>query len=342
MSEDYDYTPASWSAKTTFRSARAAYKKSVVDAGPSAARSTGPCKADALPAELTTDCEGPLLIVCDETGSMGEWPGVIFSKLGYMDHELRTEYRGEDVETSFLAIGDAHCRERHALQVQPFTSGAGMQDALKKLIIEQGGGGSLHETYELAALYLSRKFKAPKSTTKPVVIFIGDEMCYPAISPEMAREYCGIDLQRAITTEQVFKDLQTFCSVYVILKPYRKRTDADGNPVFDKSEPVNEQVYQSWVDLLGRHNVAPLPFPEDVVNVIFGILAREAGKVGYFKAEIDDRQADEPVRLKTVYTALADVHAATPDALSKDDDVGKSKIVRGVLPGKSKRTKRLI
>jgi len=343
MSEDYEYEPAKWSAKTTFKSARAAYKKKVVDAAPSRAKLKGPTKADALPKELTTDCAGPVLISIDHTGSMGDWAAIVRGKLGYLDHEMRTEYRGEDVETCFLSIGDAHEREPHALQVRPFVSGGDMVKELEVLDFGGGrrGGGGLHETYELGALYLSRKFKAPKSTMKPVVIFIGDEMCYPAISPAMARDYCGIDLKRPITTEQAFRDLRTFCSVYAILKPYRVRKDSDGTPVFDKSDPINEQVYLDWVELLGAGYVAPLPIPEDVVNVIFGILAREVDKVGYFKDEIDDRQKDVPERLKTVYTALHDIHKDAPKGVS-DDDVGKSKIVRGMLPGKTKRTKRLI
>jgi len=339
MSEDYDYRPASWSADTSFASARAAYRSKVVDRSYSKARAGAVTEADILPEELVTNCSGPVLVISDQTGSMGEWPTVIRGKLGYLDHEMRTEYRGEDVETAFLAIGDAHNHETYPLQARPFSSGENMVKELEKLIFEGKGGGGMHETYELAALYLARKFKAPKAIKKPVVIFIGDEKCYPSISPDMARQHCRVELERVVTTEEVFRELQVFCSVYVVLKPYRVES-------FNTRDATNEDVYKSWVDLVGADHIAPLSAPEDVTNVIFGILAKEANKIDYFRAEIEDRQKDVPDRVKTVYTALETIYAnpsSAPIAVLTKEDAGKSRIVRGVLPaGTTKKTKRLI
>ena len=47
-----------------------------------------------------------------------------------------------------------------------------------------------------------------------------------------------------------------------------------------------------------------------MVDVIFGILAKETGKVEYFRKELEERQSPEQV--KTVYTSLKTVHANLP------------------------------
>jgi hypothetical protein len=58
---------------------------------------------------------------------------------------------------------------------------------------------------------------------------------------------------------------------------------------------------------VGLDNVAFLPDPNRVVDVIFGILAKETGRVDYFKDELTGRQ--RPDQVETVLTALKTVHA---------------------------------
>ena len=91
MSESYDYTPATWSSGSSFKDARKSYD---AHAGRSYAKaaSSGKSHEDMLPRSITTDSPAPVVIVCDVTGSMGEWPATIFSKLPYLDHEMRTVF----------------------------------------------------------------------------------------------------------------------------------------------------------------------------------------------------------------------------------------------------------
>lgn len=93
MSEAGDYTPAPCWSGHNFKSARRAYDD-VVDRSYNDAVSKGVDRGDLVPDSLTTDCEAPLVIVCDVTGSMGEWPATIFSKLPYLEFEAK-EYLGE-------------------------------------------------------------------------------------------------------------------------------------------------------------------------------------------------------------------------------------------------------
>ena len=69
-----------------------------------------------------------------------------------------------------------------------------------------------------------------------------------------------------------------------------------------------------WVELLGEDHVADLDDPERVVDVVFGILAKEANKVDYFRDEIEKRQTADQVR--TVYESLRTIHRKKPAGAS--------------------------
>ena len=118
MSESGDYSPGVWSGHD-FDDARKSYR-SYANTSYDKAVSSKKTAKDLVPEKLKTESQNPIVIVTDETGSMGEWPATMFSKLPYLEHEAKTEYMGEDVEFSFAAIGDANNGEDYPLQVRPF------------------------------------------------------------------------------------------------------------------------------------------------------------------------------------------------------------------------------
>lgn len=312
MSEGGDYTPGAWSGHD-FADARKRYDRS---SGRSydEARAAGKTQRDLCPPEIATESSFPLVIVCDETGSMNDWPGTIFSKLPYLDHELRTEYGADDAQISFAAIGDAtNSRERYPLQARPFAKGTEMKDRLAELVIENDGGGTQHETYELAALYYARNCDMPKAIRKPIIIFIGDESCYDLVPPDLAKTYAQVALRDRLMTAEVFKELRRKFSVYFIQKPY-----ADEG----QGGRVTSRVHADWSALVGEDHVAPLPEAGRVVDVIFGILAKEAGKIDYFYDELAGRQTDAQVA--TVTKALTTIHRAPEDPGTKKKGGGRS------------------
>ncbi|MEK7560287.1 MAG: hypothetical protein AAB522_03255, partial [Patescibacteria group bacterium] len=281
-----------------FDSARRSYKSHAASSY-SKAVDKGTTLKDLVPKNLSTKSSNPLVIITDETGSMGDWPATIFSKLPYLEHEAKTEYLGEDVEISWGAIGDAHNNENYPLQARPFSSGTELAEKLKELVIEGCGGGTGQETYELAALYYARNIEMPNAI-KPVLIFIGDESPYDSIDPTTA-QIAQVNLQEKITTKQVFEELKEKFSVYFVQKPYGGEHFTDG-----ALTGTTKRVHKDWVALVGEDHIALLSDPGRVVDVIFGILAKEAGKIRYFKTEIEDRQT--PAQVKSVYTALNTIH----------------------------------
>lgn len=296
MSEAGDYNPSGW-AGHDFNSARASYR-TYVDDSYSQARSKGVTVKDVLPTSITTDSSCPVVGVVDQTGSMGDWPATIFSKLPYLEHEAKTEYRGEDVEFSFGAFGDARNHERYPVQARPFASGKDLKTRLAELVHERNGGGQMHETSELELLYYARNCHMSKAIQDPLLILVTDEMPYDSVSPDLA-ELAHVKLEKTISVEQIIREVQKKFALYIVLKPYNENS-GDRN-----SE--NTEIRRTWAKLVGEDHIAPLSEAGRVVDVIFGIMAKEANKVAYFQKELEDRQT--PQQVKTVMTSLKTIHA---------------------------------
>lgn len=296
MAESSDYDPGAWKGHD-FSAAR---KYIDVNAGRGYADAVARkvVAADLVPEILVTDSVAPLVIVSDVTGSMGEWPKVMFSKLPYLDTEGK-EYLGEAFAICWAAIGDAQKNDKYPLQVRQFTSGPPLKGELEKIIIEGGGGSGGNETYELGALYFARNVQMPKAIRKPIIIFIGDEMPYDYVHKDDARTFAHISLEKNVPTAQVFEELRKKFSVYLIRKTY---TETGSNI----SSPMDRSARMAWGELLGDEHIADLPDPNRVIDVIFGILAKETSRIGYFREELEGRQTPEQV--KTVFRSLNSVH----------------------------------
>ncbi|HXV26894.1 MAG TPA: hypothetical protein VD862_02645 [Candidatus Paceibacterota bacterium] len=300
MSEAGDYAPAAWARQTSFRDARKAYD-SDVGRGYASARSKNVSAASLVPDGIETESTHPMFIRTDVTGSMSGWPNTIFSKMGYLHHELATEYLSEDYAVSFGAISDVS--DSYPLQVRPFASGEGLKENLKPdvLLVTNGGSGpgSYCEAHSVAALYDIRNAKTPKSIITPPYIIITDEMPY-TVTPDDAG-YAKVELKRALTADKIFEELMAQYAVYVILKPYGGESLTG-----DRMDSVTQQVYERWKGIVGAERIAMLPEADRVVDVIFGILAAWSGRIDYFKKEIEERQTKKQVT--AVYTALESIH----------------------------------
>lgn len=328
MSESGDYTPGVWKGHD-FASARRTYDatagRSYTDAV-----NAGKVSKDLIPDTVETESTSPLIIVVDETGSMGEDPATIFSKLPYLENEGK-EYLGEDFEICFMAIGDAHNNEKYPLQVRPFAKGLDLKKRVTELIHERQGGGSIHETYELAALYANERVKIPKAI-KPIIIFVGDEQPYEFISKNHAKDLMGIELEKTLTTRAVFDKLKEKYSVYLILKPYER--DA-----INAMSALNKKIFNSWAELLGEDHICHLPDAKRIVDVIFGILAKETNRVSYFEHELEDRQT--PEQIEAVYKSLKTIHQIK-DVDATKPHTGKSVMRNSVSVSDKDKVKSLI
>ncbi|MBN2533359.1 MAG: hypothetical protein JXB88_10725 [Spirochaetales bacterium] len=293
MSEAGDWDPGPWKGHD-FISAKQKYDihvgRSYSDA---VQKSVNPDKL--VPASLHTESNAPLVIACDVTGSMGESPATIFSKCPYLDLEGK-EYLGDDLAISFAAVGDAYT-DKYPLQVRPFVKGLELKASLEELVIEGGGGGQSMETYELAALYYATHAEMPNALN-PIFVFIGDEGLYEFVDKAQAKRWTRTTLEKRMSYKDVLQALQQKYAVYCIRQPYQKTGG-------DKMSAADVKIHKQWADVLGEDHMAFLPDATRIVDVIFGILAKETGRVKYFQEEITQRQTPQQVNtamkgLKTI------------------------------------------
>ncbi len=327
MSESGDYDPGEWRGHD-FGSARAQYDE---HAGRSYERARTEQKTlrDLVPKSVIMNSTWPLIIDVDTTDSMQDKPAVIFSKMPYLDKEGQ-EYMGNDLEICFMANGDANSGYRdnadiedYPVQVRPAAKGLKLKDSIAELIQERKGGGQMRETYELNALYCLRKIQTPNAIRKPLFIIIGDEKTYDDIDPETAERVLGIKLKSKLRTEDLFRELKERFAVYHIHSEYDPRGT-------DKMSPLDKQIYDHWVDLLDADHVSVLYETGRIVDVIFGIMAKETERIAYFEEELEGRQTAEQVR--TVYKSLQTIHAVKDPARGATKVHGTKSVIRGAKP----------
>jgi hypothetical protein len=323
MSESGDYTPAAHWGGHDFASARNAYK-SVVDRSYDEAVAKNVDPKGLFPSSLTTDSESPLVIGFDVTASMDDWPVTICSKLPYLEYEGQ-EYLGDNMEISWCAFGDAGY-DSYPFQALKFCKGKKLKTELDKLVHEGGGGGNKCESYDLAARYYSQNCEMPEAIRKPIFIFICDEGIYDSPSADEWSKTEGIS-----GWQKAFADLSEKFSVYCIRKPYHAG---------------ESDVKKQWHKVLGKDRVIMLQDANRVVDVIFGILAKETGRIDYFEDELTDRQMkddDGEEKIGIVMKSLHSIHGNHKKSLKKlkgPKGGGKSKSVS--LKGKSKATAKSI
>lgn len=326
ISESGDYSSTSWVHTHDFTEAKKAYKATVVDRSYSKATTEDVDASDLVTPNICID-KPTLIVIADVTGSMGNWPTTMFSKLPYLLHELKV-YLGEEGEFLISAVGDATC-DRYPLQVQKATNKyEEASAAFSKLVIEGGGGSSSPpcESYDLAAAYFLHAVSVNKNIgIKPILVFIGDENFYDRINPDQLRPFGIVNIERK-TTKKVFEELNEIYDIYFIQKPYSS----------NYSDSISREVTKCWSDVLPKDHVIPLQDPERVVDILYGILGNSTNKVGYFKDELIERQ--EPKQVTTVLTSLSHLIKESDD---KPKTLPSGKSTYHKLNG-TKTTKRLI
>jgi hypothetical protein len=258
---------------------------------------------------LYTESKNPIVVGVDVTGSMSSWPREIFDRLPLL-YQTLSQYR-DDVEISFCAIGDATC-DNYPLQVNNFGKGVGLEDHLKAIYPEGGGGGHITESYELFGYMMNNKCEMPNATS-PFLIMFGDETFYDTINPNQVKHYIGDDLQSIVNSQNMWDGLMQKFNVYMLRKPY-------SNPSAD------EEIKGYWENALGKQRVIELPSAERAVDIALGLIAKTWGEYGDFKDSLDARHDDKSLK-ESVYHSLRYVDDKPSDlsVLVKTDSMKKSK-----------------
>lgn len=239
--------------------------------------------------KISSDSKNPLVVAIDVTGSMATWPAEIFDRLPLL-YQTLSQYR-EDLEVCFSAIGDANC-DSYPLQVNDFEKGLGLEEKLKALGAEGGGGGQISESYELFAYFMREHCSTPNATS-PFLLIYGDEKFYSQVKPEQVNHYIGDNVNGALDSKNLWTSLLQKYEVYFLHKPYGAGNEPD----------IDRDVVGFWANAIGKQRIIELPSCDRAVDIAMGLVAKSWGEYSDFTRSLDARQPDSEVQ-DAVHTSL--------------------------------------
>lgn len=160
----------------------------------------------------------PIIVGMDVTRSRGQDAKAVYERVEQMLGSTFLSGAAVDPQIMFAAIGDAK-NDRAPLQVGQFESDERMDDDLSRMWLEEGGGGSGEESYELFAYYAARKTRVDaidKRGQKGFCFITGDEAPYPTVSQAEVKRIIGDDIAGDIPTADIFAELQARYQTYFI------------------------------------------------------------------------------------------------------------------------------
>lgn len=152
----------------------------------------------------------PIVVALDVTRSRGDDTKLMYDKLPALMGQIELKGYIENPGISFCAIGDANA-DRAPLQVGQFEADNRLDQVLERIWIEEGGGGTGQESYELAAYFYSRTNcvrLAAGTGKKGYFFFVGDEGFYPTLDKAHVRRIIGDDLPEDLDSAEAFRLLQ--------------------------------------------------------------------------------------------------------------------------------------
>lgn len=199
----------------------------------------------------------PIIIACDETGSMGALAGIIIRKgLGTIMNALYERRPVSDPQILMGGIGDAECDQAPIQATQFEADGVNLSKQIENIYIEGNGGGNSGESYPLAWFLAAYKTKCDairKEGRKGYLFTIGDEQPLPILHKASIKRFFGMDAQADMDIRVLLADTQKDWNVFhLIVKPV-------------SSQPV----IATWQGLLGARAVVV----EDYNRLAEGIVA---------------------------------------------------------------------
>lgn len=235
--------------------------------------------------QISSSSPTPVVVAVDVTGSMGQWPGIIFEKLPVLYGEARLHL--PDVDLSFCAIGDANI-DQYPLQICDFAKGKRLEEHINSLFPEGGGGGGIKESYELAAYFYARHCQLA-GAARALFVFCGDEGFYERIKVGSVRKLTGDAPTADLDSYDIFAELGRRFDVYMLRVPY--------------DDPVKDEIiHEQWQRALGRQTVLRMEDPRRIVDCIIGLAAIQAEEQDSFSARLAIRQT--PAQVQQVMSTL--------------------------------------
>lgn len=235
----------------------------------------------------------PIAVLFDVTGSMGRVPRIMQQKLGKLHGLLRSKGYADDPQILFGAVGDADC-DRVPLQVGQFESDNRMDEQLRAILLEGGGGGQKSESYELAGYFMATHIVTDaweKRGKKGYLFLIGDELNKPKLAARHIRSVIGDSVRRDVSVQSIYRELAERWHIYYILPNQSSYYD-------------DPEIADHWRGLLGQ-GFLKLDDPAAVCELIALTIGLEEGRVDMDSGLADLRDVGSGVEAASVGKALA-------------------------------------
>ncbi|MGW1738012.1 hypothetical protein ACWCPQ_04305 [Nocardia sp. NPDC001965] len=234
----------------------------------------------------------PIAVLFDVTGSMRQVPMIMQGKLGKLHGLLKDKGYADDPQIMFGGIGDADT-DRAPLQVGQFESDNRMDEQLRNILLEGGGGGQKSESYELATYFMAEHVVTDawdKRGKKGYLFLIGDELNKPRLVSRHIRAVIGDHVRTDIAVDSIYRELAQRWQVHYILPNQSSYYD-------------DPEIAQHWHTLLGQ-NFLRLDDPGAVCELIALTIGLSENRVDVHTGLADLRDIGSAAEAETVGRAL--------------------------------------
>jgi len=225
---------------------------------------------------------------------MGDWPRIIYDKLPMFYGQLMMQKYLDNPAIAFAAFGDATCSAA-PLQVTPFAQRGDIDNWIKKLWLE-GGGGPEPESYSMTSLFWANNTEF-SDCSKPYFFITADAPYRDEVPVDHIRRHIDSGWERgAMSATDVYKLLQEKYHAFCLFR------GAVGSP-----------NHQRWVKALGGEHVLVLNEAKACVDVMLGAISIVAGARGMAEYMVDlDQRGQSEERKAAVQSTLGALAAKAP------------------------------
>ena len=161
----------------------------------------------------------PVVVAFDVTKRRGNDLPIIYDKLPMIIGQIIGKNYLPNPSISFCAYGDASSGDKMPVQACYFENDARLDEGLRAIYLERGGGGKLQESSELIAyLYATRSQldSVEKRGEKGFFFILGDGTFFDKVSAAQVKKYLGDDIPEDLDSIEIFRQLQEMYEVFFI------------------------------------------------------------------------------------------------------------------------------
>lgn len=259
---------------------------------------------------LVASSAQPIIICFDVTGSMGDWPRVIYDKLPMFFGQIMANGYLSDPSVAFMAVGDGSYGQY--VQCSDFAQGTEIDTELKKIFLAGHGQGS-PENYEYAA-YMISKHADFKNSGKPFFFLIGDAKYFDTMNPDTIGSVFGDSVSAPIDSKSLWNEVLDKTNMFYFHKAYGSTHGSSDMASLNQ-----------WRDALGADRIMELNNAKAVVDAMLGVVSVSSGArtIETYVEDMENRGQDDD-RIKQVSACLTQCASAMAEAsvtMEGDDDL---------------------